>query len=176
MHAGGRCLLRLRLTISGQDRLAAAFNRLARSIQNYRPAWPDITAVYRQMMQEQFDRQGARGGGKWAPLSPAYKRWKETVAPGQPILVLGGRLKASMVGQTADTIQDYRPLDVTLGTIVPYAKYHQTGTRKMPARPPIVLRPRDIKAMTEVMVNQSAEYGTRAGFRLTRRRLYGRGL
>jgi hypothetical protein len=29
--------------------------------------------------------------------------------------------------------------------------------------------------MTEVMVNQSAEYGTRAGFRVKRRRLYKRG-
>jgi len=168
-------LLNLRLTIRGETRLAQAFNRLARSIQNYRPAWPDITTVYRQMMSEQFESQGSRGGRRWVPLSPAYKRWKDIVAPGQPILVLGGKMKASMVGKTSDTIEQFRPSSVTLGTRIRYAGYHQTGTRRMPARPPIVLRPRDIKAMTEVMVNQSAEYGTRAGFRVKRRRLYKRG-
>ena len=169
-------MLNLRLTIKGETRLAQAFNRLARSIQNYRPAWPAITALYRQMMSEQFDSQGSRGGRRWVPLSPAYKRWKDIVAPGMPILVLSGKMKASLVGRTGDTIEQFRPSSVTLGTRIRYAGYHQTGTRRMPARPPIVLRPRDVRAMTDVIVNQNAEYGTRAGFRVTRRRLYGRGL
>lgn len=169
-------MLNLRLTIKGETRLAQAFNRLARSIQNYRPAWPAITALYRQMMSEQFESQGSRGGRRWVPLSPAYKRWKDIVAPGQPILVLSGKMKASLVGRTGDTIEQFRPASLTLGTRIRYAGYHQTGTRRMPARPPIVLRPRDVRAMTDVIVNQNAEYGTRAGFRVTRRRLYGRGL
>lgn len=169
-------MLNLRLTIKGETRLAQAFNRLARSIQNYRPAWPAITALYRQMMSEQFESQGSRGGRRWAPLSPAYKRWKDIVAPGQPILVLSGKMKASLVGRTGDTIEQFRPASLTLGTRIHYAKYHQTGTRRMPARPPIVLRPRDVRAMTDVIVNQNAEYGARAGFRVKRRRLYGKGL
>ena len=169
-------MLKLRLTIKGETRLAQAFNRLARSIQNYRPAWPAITALYRQMMSEQFESQGARGGRRWVPLSPGYKRWKDIVAPGMPILVLTGKMKASLIGKTSDTIEQFRPASVTLGTRIRYAGYHQTGTRRMPARPPIVLRSRDIRDMSNVMVKQSAEYGTRAGFRIQRRRLYGKGL
>jgi phage gpG-like protein len=55
------------------------------------------------------------------------------------ILVHTGRLYESVVtpNGTSDTIWETSadPAYLIFGTSVPYARYHQTGTRRMPARP-----------------------------------------
>jgi phage gpG-like protein len=168
-------VIEFRITVQGEQRLRQALNRLATSIQDYSPAWKPITQIFRDAMRGQFATGGARGGKKWAPLSRAYSRWKERVAPGRPILVLTGDLVLSLTSRTGDTIQNEQPLSLALGTTLPYAKYHQNGTRRMPARPPLVLLQKDADQMARDMVAISQEYGSDAGFRVLRRRLYRRG-
>lgn len=168
-------MIEIRITVQGEQRLRQALNRLATSIQDYSPAWKPITQIFRDAMRGQFATGGGRGGKKWAPLSRAYSRWKERVAPGRPILVLTGDLVLSLTTQTGDTIQNEQPLSLSLGTKLPYAKYHQNGTRRMPARPPLVILQKDADQMAKDMLALSQEYGSEAGFRVLRRRLYRRG-
>lgn len=73
-----------------------------------------------------------------APLSPAYQRWKNQHFPNAPILVLSGRMKASLLGPGADgSVWRPGPRSLEVGSEVPYAIYHQVGTHRMPARPPL---------------------------------------
>ena len=75
------------------------------------------------------------GGMPWEELSPVTVDAKGF----SKILVKTGRLYESVVtpNGTSDTIWETSadPAYLIFGTSVPYAKYHQTGTRRMPARP-----------------------------------------
>lgn len=75
------------------------------------------------------------GSGKYPPLSPAYFRFKQKVKPGAPILVFSGRLRDSVTGTgTRDTIRNIGKQSLVQGTKVPYARFVQEGTSKMPLR------------------------------------------
>lgn len=75
------------------------------------------------------------GAGKYPPLSPAYVKQKRKLAPGAPILVLSGKLKASVTGSgSGDSIINIGENSLVQGTSAPYSRYVQEGTKKMPAR------------------------------------------
>jgi phage gpG-like protein len=107
----------------------------------------DLTPAFERMipaLQDYIARRIHTGGTlhnlpPFAPLSPRYARYKAKRYPNAPILVRTGRLFRSLTTNTDDTIADIQPDHLTFGTRVPYALYHQLGTRKMPARPPIKL-------------------------------------
>jgi len=70
-------------------------------------------------------------GEPWAALSPRYaKRKAQKYGPGKKILEATGEMMASIVPESGE---DYA--EVVIGS--PYAIYHQTGTSRMPARPPL---------------------------------------
>lgn len=74
-----------------------------------------------------FASRGAEVGG-WAP----YGAWSAEV--GQPArLVRTGRLMESL-SNLRGAPNDIGPRSATFGTDVPYAKFHQFGTRQMPMR------------------------------------------
>lgn len=76
-----------------------------------------------------------RGNGQYPPLSPKYKAWKNKINPSLPILVLSGRLRNSVTGSgTKDSIINIGKQSLLQGTSVPYARYVQEGTSKMPER------------------------------------------
>jgi len=161
--------MQLRIEIDGKEELARAFDTLGRTVSDFRPAWPEIEQIFYRIELEQFDSEGARGGGKWQALSPAYRKWKQVHYPGRPILVRTGRLKRSLsvIGAGGgDSIRDFRPLELTLGSRVPYGIYHQRGTRKMPSRPPMQFKLNDFGKITSRLF-RFAERGARdAGFQV----------
>ncbi len=78
---------------------------------------------------------GFAGIAPWAPLSPrtlARKRGRST-----RILVASGKLERSLTvpGASGSHVRMIGPATLAFGTRVPYAEYHQLGTRSMPARP-----------------------------------------
>ena len=83
----------------------------------------------RRLYLEQRDA----GGRAWAPLAMSTILRKEHGA----ILVDSGRMYESLTtpNGTADTIWETGDTWLRFGTSVPYAHWHQTGTRRMPARP-----------------------------------------
>ena len=124
-------------------RLASAFERAGAEVANLgKHIMPRVAVALEEAEARQFEAEGAGPAvGAWAPLSDAYAEWKEQHFPGMPKLQLTGAL---MAGLTADSSpwarRDISADSLTFGTKgVPYATYHQMGTGKMPARPPIDL-------------------------------------
>ncbi|HAF44997.1 MAG TPA: hypothetical protein DCK83_08695 [Gallionellaceae bacterium] len=96
---------------------------------------PDL---YRTLSSE-FQSEGSRAGG-WAPLSPAYAARKAQEWPGRPILQRRRVLMRTLtVKGEPGQIRRLTTESMTLGTSHKAARFHQEGTRHMPARPPIAL-------------------------------------
>jgi phage gpG-like protein len=133
-------------TVTGGDKALAGLVAVQTNMQDLSPFWRDVWAPqYFAMVQDLFATSGtARGAGgrftsgPWQRLSPQYGAWKAKFYPGQPLLTLTGRLRESLrwngIGLGEEGIFEMTPTSVVAGTSVPYGRYHQTGTSKMPAR------------------------------------------
>src|SRR4051812_28252858 len=91
--------------------------------------WDLFKPIMGEIEEQQFD---SRGEGAWPALSESTLSQKsEGGWPADP-LVRSGDLKASLTdpGRAAQT----SPTEMSYGTDVPYAGYHQDGTSKMPQR------------------------------------------
>lgn len=112
--------------------------------------------------EQTFASQGAKSGKRWAPLSPAYAAYKsgkrslinelnranrqfpsnlrpkKTPGVGAKILVWSGSMRDSLrhPGNPAHIARLNGDV-LELGTRHHLAQYHQEGTPKMPARPPV---------------------------------------
>lgn len=76
-----------------------------------------------------------KGGGKYPALSDEYKKTKQKKKPNAPILVYSGALRDSVTGRgNEDTIRFIGKQSLVQGTRVPYSRYVQEGTKKMPER------------------------------------------
>jgi phage gpG-like protein len=146
-------LVNFSLEAEGKRELDIALSMYQANIHDLRGVWPDVDEYLRTALRQLFEKEGARGGPRWAKLTKAYKAWKDSNYPGRPILVLTGALKESLTEEDGDHIFEPDRLGMTLGTSVPYARYHQTGTRTMRPRPPIrFLRKEDGVAVARLMM------------------------
>ena len=116
-----------------------------RALENFQASLADnseaLAAVaddLRRMMAEQFATEGAAAGTTWAP------RATSTLCKPLPhrsgILNLTGALLGSRTDPgAAGHVEQIDSAQLLFGSALPYAGFHQTGTRRMPARPIIVL-------------------------------------
>lgn len=103
-----------------------------------RPALAEIADDFREMISEQFATEGRAGGTPWAPL--ALRTLRRRRGAGSTILYSTGALERSFLDPlAAGRVEELEEQSLTLGSNLPYARYHQTGTRRMPARPIVVL-------------------------------------
>lgn len=144
--------IKFRIDMIGQTAIENMFEYVSHIPDDFRDAWEPMAEDFRSSEAEIF----AEEGPGWAPLAPAYGKWKAKHYPGMPILVRSGALEVSLTQADSDgNINEIYPLEMMLGTDlkVPGGKYtlgmlHQTGTRPhkrspngMPARPPVIIRP-----------------------------------
>jgi phage gpG-like protein len=96
-----------------------------------------IRQDWHKRIGEAFESKGQSIGSQWRPLSPAYAAWKSRHYPGRPLLVLRRLMKDSLVRSESRNAIFNRAggRQLVLGTRIKYAKFHQYGTSKMPARP-----------------------------------------
>lgn len=131
-------MVTLRLEAVGTQALVRTLKRYQDAVLDLREPFEQVADRFAQMELAQFTSQGAASGDPWAPLSPGYAAWKERRYPGRPILVRTGQLRRDLTrrpfGVEAITSDEMR-----LGTSLRYARYHQTGTPRMPRRRPIDL-------------------------------------
>jgi phage gpG-like protein len=152
----------IEVEVTGQKELTDAFNKLAQRASDLRPWWPSVARAFWEAERALFDAQGA---GQWVPLSPKYQARKLRHYPSTGILERVGDLRRSLASPSAPgTVYDPQPTVLTLGTTVKYAAYHHTGTRKMPARPPIIISESDEQKMLEVLKENFSEYARGLGF------------
>ena len=121
---------------------------VAKSLGNFQAALSDqqsplqqVADDFREMVREQFASEGRAEGTPWAPrvgagLAPPSRRVMQT----SPLLVRTGALRDSLARKgAAGSLDEQTDQSLTLGSRLPYAIFHQLGTRRMPARPLFVL-------------------------------------
>lgn len=136
--------------------LELMFSGLEGALRDLTPVWPQIRDIYMLFLRKQFETEGSYASVDWAPLKASYARWKATQAPGQRILRFRDRLYGSLTeANHADMVFESRPLSMEWGTRVPYAHYHQTGTKTMPMR---VVLPPPTREQGEAMVDALLAY------------------
>lgn len=142
----------LRIRSTGFEAVSTLMNRMLRTVSDLTPAWPAVEAEFRKIEFEQFESEGGSGqSGKWPALSPKYKAWKERHFPGRKIMELTGRSKRSLVGRTGDSIVQYSPKRLVIGSSVPYLPFHQNRGALKKWRPVIALRNRHAAAIQAVL-------------------------
>lgn len=128
------------VTISDQ-KLQLAISRFGTRLRDFRRFWTEFFAPqFFADVQRNLASEGGYVGG-WRALSPRYAAWKLRTYGPRPMMVLTGRLKNSFVLGASENVVRARPLDVYVGSRVPYVPYHQRGTDRMPQRKIIWLGP-----------------------------------
>lgn len=128
---------------SGEDtleRMSVAFERAGGELSDFGThTFPKMVPVFEAELERQFGAEG-RGPnvGGWAQLSPAYEEWKGQNYPGKPILERTGALKDALTDSSAShAFRDFSTTEFNFGTAgLEYASFHQSGTGRMPDRPP----------------------------------------
>ena len=154
-------------TESGPDvlqRVGIAFERAgAELVDMGKHVFPLLSPVFEAAERRQFDAQGnGPVAGNWAALSDVYAEWKAKKFPGQPILVATGGLRAGLTEPNSPFgNRDWSASTFVFGTQgVAHASFHQTGTARMPARPPF-----DLDSQFEDELSVAGRKGINAGIR-----------
>ena len=110
-------------------------------------------ATLEQTHGQQFRSQQDSSGAAWAPLAAstiARKRHSR-------ILYETGALEASLAGNTGDSVRAVSHRGLLFGTQVEYAGFHQEGTSRMPARPPVGMQVQTLDEMVNAVADAAVE-------------------
>lgn len=131
-------LQKIAFDVQGERQISVAFQAYAHEVEDMSVPLGRSADVILAHVRENFATEGKAGQpAGWAPLSPAYQAWKAKHYPGRPILVRQGGMKGALLNRALSvTVLKQRMLYHPPNR---YAGYHQTGTRHMPARPPVRL-------------------------------------
>ena len=113
------------------------FVEIGERVTDLREAWPAVDRFTSRMYRKQFASEGSYLGTPWKPLKP--KTLKARNRPGGNrggILRDTNRLWASLTKPRApEGITRFGRTEYQRGTTVPYARFHQQGTKHLPERP-----------------------------------------
>ena len=113
----------------GLAKLRQRLKTAAEKLKDMRPLWSSVGMyVQRQTIKERFDKEQTPEGEKWEPLAPTTIKRKKRHKRGQmKILHDTGELRKSI---TYEAGNDH----VKIGSKLKYARTHQFGRGKIPAR------------------------------------------
>lgn len=118
--------------VDNDKTFAKALDKAIKQVGNLRFAMGEISRDIFKTTKQNFILGGS---GKYPPLTSKYAAFKQRVAPGASILVFDGTLRNSVTGTgDGNTIRNIGKQSLIQGTRVPYARFIQEGTGKMPAR------------------------------------------
>lgn len=155
-------MIRFVAEVQGSVQLDRAFNRVEQEISDFRNFWPAVIIAFYDIETEQFHSEGAKGAsGQWAPLSPAYKIFKEREFPGKTILRREDALYESMTGPDAlDSILRPEKDELVIGSALPYAL---TQHKK---RPIISLSENNKRRIVKSIQQRLVEFARKTGFQV----------
>lgn len=159
-------MLRFTTTVDGVQTLDRAFNRLDGFIADLRNFAPAVAAWFYRNEAEQFETEGTVGAsGRWAPLSPAYARFKVVAFPGETILRATGHMNESLTSPEAlDAIYIPEPDQITIGTQDPKALAHHRGLGRLPSRPVVSHSERQKRELQKDLQRQLVRFTRGLGF------------
>jgi phage gpG-like protein len=120
-------------TDDGLDRARRELRAMRERAQNLLPAWDTLLDWWGEQNRLQFRTEGMRYGQKWAPLAPRTLAYKHRHGYPRDILVRTHELRDQLTRRPFG-IERYDAHEAVAGTKLDYARYHQTGTRRMPQR------------------------------------------
>jgi len=130
------------------DKTIVHLKDIAERMNNLEPVFDRFGQyMVREHIPMQFERKGTPR--RWAPLSPAYARWKQRHYPGRPLLVLSGKMRRLFkyrAGPRSLRIDNRRRAgNARLFDI------HQFGASRAPARPMIQVTETDRDVFREMV-------------------------
>jgi phage gpG-like protein len=126
--------MNVEFTIMGTERLRAMLHRWIDHAVDVRPALTGVAKDFKSIEAKQFNSQGGYLGTRWAPLADSTREYKAKHPEwDKRILHRTRTLRKSLTVGTGG----YRTISrdsIELGSNVPYAGFHQSGTANMPQR------------------------------------------
>lgn len=120
--------------------------------------WMDKSfGVIEQQHARMFGAQQHADGRPWAPLAPSTVKRKGH----STILLETGRLRASLTQpRHGDGVREQwdewpRAAGLIFGTEVPYSQFHETGTKRMPARPHVGMNAEALDVLTNLAADHA---------------------
>jgi len=165
---GGGGLLDITFTVDGEETIVQQLATFGADIRDLSPAWEQIGEDVLVFNGGNFDYEGAvydGAQGGWWPLAESTQRERARLGygPAHPILKRTGTLEESLTVRGAlGNVFEVRPDGLTIGTRIPYAKYHQhanywntgKGGSRLPRRTLVGLT----DTMKTLVVNRLATY------------------
>lgn len=143
--------MKFTIEVEGQRELLASFLMVQEGLVDLRQlgTWDRVQTEFYKVLKDQFGSEGAAGkAGKWKPLSPKYAKVKLRKYGALPILQATGKLYRAMTSQGGDSFVEKKAQEMTIGTKLPYAAFHQRGGKRLPQREIISLTDEQEKQIT----------------------------
>lgn len=151
-------MIKLQFQVAGDVQLSRGIERFADDVKDLRKPFKEIAASFKKIEEKQFGSQGGYGSGGWAALRESTIARKERGGYPMTIMVRSGALRDSLTKGASGAIVEIHPLDLTLGTGLPHAIFHQKGIGVV-ARPLIQLTEQDkrdwMKILQKYLVTQA---------------------
>lgn len=120
---------------------------------DYEQTLQPFLATLEQTHSAQFRSQQDSGGNAWAPLAPSTIARKGH----SRILFESGDLQTSLTSGGSDAIREVFDRGLIFGTSTEYAIFHQEGTSRMPARPPVGIQTQTLDEMVNAVADAAVE-------------------
>lgn len=129
--------------IEGVDAANRRLGAMSLAVQDLRHAWGDVAKEFYQAQASVFGAEGAWHHERWTPLKPKYLAWKVRHGYSSRILVMTGKMRSSLtVGGSPGAVFQQSAQQMTIGTNVKYAKYHQSKDPRKRSKSGNVILPR----------------------------------
>lgn len=144
-HAGD---MRIIFELHGEAQLNRQFVRWTEFALDASPAFEEIYQYLLKIEQKQFASEGEYAGSVWADLAEATVADKARRGLRPEILRATDELYHSLTAENdPNQLKVISPSMLAFGSLMPYAKLHQTGTENMAQRRPIDLTEQNKRAI-----------------------------
>lgn len=144
--------LNFRIDIDGHPTIDRTLQVYNDKLRDFTPAFRVMIDYLQQYESQVFTAEGSSDELKpWAALTEPYATRKQKQYPGSTILIRSRVLYNSLIGTGVGNISLVSNRNMEYGTEIPYAIYHQRGTRHMTARPILRLGNRARNKLTQIL-------------------------
>jgi hypothetical protein len=123
----------IKIGTDGLARVVREFRAMQSRSLDLSPAWQEFLGWWSDGNREQFASRGRRWRTPWRPLAPSTVAEKRREGYLLDPLVRNTQLRGELVGRPLG-VEHITAGAVDAGTDLRYARFHQSGTRYMPAR------------------------------------------
>lgn len=149
--------------VHGDSQLGIAFGRVAEIFRDFTSVFEKIAPRFYGIIRKRFRDEGPG----FAPLSPRYAALKRRLYGDKTILRATDKLYESFTPQSPGNINRITKTTAEFGSSVPYGIFHQQGTSRMPARPPIEITPQHELQFAQIAIKDLNEKIKAMGFGVT---------